>query len=236
MNKMDEMEGGILDNPVWNALISSNKRLAEGTDEIKYFPADIAPFVGLKELDDRSFSLLYDLWPPERVAVVVTAKKVEVPEPWKILNRMTLLQMVGTGLERAFETDQKIVRLQQEHVPQMLALTQLTNPGPFTERTIEFGNYTGLFQPEQGSDKLIAMAGHRFHPGSYVEISAVCTHPDHLGKGYATVMILHQARPIFEQGEMPFLHVRKDNEKAIKLYKNLGFVVRSEMDLNVIRK
>ena len=74
----------------------------------------------------------------------------------------------------------------------MIVLTEMTHPGPFFNRTIEFGNYKGIFS---GND-LVAMAGQRLHADQYVEISAVCTHPAHTGKGYATQLIISQVHQI----------------------------------------
>jgi hypothetical protein len=33
----------VLDNPVWNALLSGNKHLAQGTAQAKYFAQDVSP-------------------------------------------------------------------------------------------------------------------------------------------------------------------------------------------------
>jgi hypothetical protein len=38
-----------------------------------------------------------------------------------------------------------IVPLTEKDIPEMIALTRLTKPGPFGTRTIEFGNYEGIF-------------------------------------------------------------------------------------------
>jgi predicted GNAT family acetyltransferase len=67
----------------------------------------------------------------------------------------------------------------------MLALTKLTNPGPFGSRTHEMGDYFGI----RIAGTLAAMVGERLKLPGYTEISAVCTHPDHLGHGYASVLI-----------------------------------------------
>jgi predicted GNAT family acetyltransferase len=80
------------------------------------------------------------------------------------------------------------------------------------------------------------MAGQRMHLGNYIEVSAVCTHPDHLGHGYATALILHLATLIRAQSAIPFLHVRTDNTSAIKVYKKLGFSIHQEVTISILQK
>ena len=67
----------------------------------------------------------------------------------------------------------------------MIELTALTKPGPFSTRTHELGAYFGIRE----GGKLVAMAGERLKVPGYTEVSAVCTHPDHNGKGYARVLM-----------------------------------------------
>jgi predicted GNAT family acetyltransferase len=150
---------------------------------------------------------------------------LEIPQTWKINGQMDLLQMVYEQPAPVLADHIRFSNLGPEHVDQMLALTAETKPGPFFSRTIEFGNYTGIFEGSQ----LIAMAGQRFQPRPYVEISAVCTHPDHLRKGYASALLSHQIGLIQAEGFMPFLHVRADNYSAIQAYERLGFSTRSKM-------
>ena len=64
----------------------------------------------------------------------------------------------------------------------------------------------------------------------YTEVSAVCTHPDFLGRGYAQRLIQHQVNSILEEKKIPFLHVRSDNNRAIDLYERLGFVKNGNMN------
>ncbi|MEO8413980.1 MAG: GNAT family N-acetyltransferase [Ginsengibacter sp.] len=226
------MMNHVLDNPIWNALISKNSNLSLGDENIKYFPGDIAPFAGLKDVNQDYLKLLFNMLPGKRIVVLITAVNVEIPSSWKIINRNVILQMVAENPDAPNAIEEKIVPLEKEHVPQMLALTKLANPGPFSDRTIEFGNYSGIFK----SGHLVAMAGQRFHLDRYAEISAVCTHPDYMGNGYGSKLILQQAQRMMQQGDIPFLHVRANNAGAIKLYKALGFITRQEMNLNVIQK
>ncbi|MFD2144721.1 GNAT family N-acetyltransferase [Mucilaginibacter antarcticus] len=128
--------------------------------------------------------------------------------------------------------DSPLRELNATHIQQMLALTKLTNPGPFKERTIEFGHYRGIFD----GDKLVAMAGQRMNPLPYAEISAVCTHPDYAGRGYAKLLMQQQINRITSEGNVPFLHVRRDNPHAIKIYEGMGFETRTVMHFYIIGK
>ncbi len=80
------------------------------------------------------------------------------------------------------------------------------------------------------------MAGRRLQPLPYMEVSAVCNHPDHLGKGYASRLIMHQVRLIIEAGGIPFLHVLQSNINAINVYQKLGFTTRKAMNICAIDK
>lgn len=114
----------------------------------------------------------------------------------------------------------------------MLALAQLTKPGPFGLRTRELGTYIGIRQNGQ----LVAMAGERLRVPGFTEISAVCTHPDHLGRGYAATLMTELMHRIRSRGEVPFLHVREDNTRAIPIYERLGFRKRVLLHFAVVRK
>jgi ribosomal protein S18 acetylase RimI-like enzyme len=253
----------ILDNPVWNALNTGNAALAEGEGEVKCFPADVAPFVGLKEINPGNLARLYQRVTAERVATIVAPAPIDIPPVWKVLHRIQALQMIqlATPAElnpasakpnpapgkpnpapakpnpsadkpNSSAAKPTLVPLTNQHIPAMLELTALTNPGPFYERTILFGSYTGIFD----GTELVAMAGFRMNPGDFIEISAVCTRPGYNGRGYARALILHLAGLIHKKNSTPFLHVRKDNKRAIEVYHQLGFTTRHEMSITFIKK
>lgn len=222
----------LLDNPIYNALNSAHRIIAKGTANVKYYPEEVAVFAGLKANSPANFEELHALATDANTFVVFSPTALAIPTNWKLVTHIDMFQFVYAHQEVPKGGEFELTDLNESHVPEMMALVELTQPGPFRERTIELSNYTGVI--EEG--KLVAMAGHRFNPTPYVEVSAVCTHPDHLGKGYAYMLIREQIKRILDKGEIPFLHVRNDNTGAIKLYEKLGFHLRSEMIAYIIRK
>lgn len=218
----------ILDNPIFNALTGVDKKLNIGTDQYAYFDQEIAPFVGLKNWDAASQKGLVLNSPPERNWYLLIQEEVSIIEEFEVLLTSNAIQMLCQKLSEPPKTKipVEIIPLSEKHVEEMLRLTDLTNPGPFSKRTIEFGNYHGIFI----DGKLAAMGGERFHVGEYVEVSAICSHPDFRGLGFGAKITHYIAQTIFEKGKTPFLHSRADNENAIEIYKNLGFELRSKMN------
>jgi len=80
------------------------------------------------------------------------------------------------------------------------------------------------------------MSGERLKVPGHTEVSAVCTHPEYTGKGYAGILMTEGMKRIRDRGETPFLHVRQDNVRAVEIYKRLGFRVRKVGHFAVLRK
>ena len=215
----------VLDNPAWNALLSGNSHLAFGNEHVKYFDEAVSPFVGLKENSGDYFQLLYDSLPDGRLALLVTTTETAVPPPWKVVRAIHGFQMVCDAAVAPGGRHLELIPLTHEHVPQMMELTKLTDPGPFAAKTIDFGNYQGIFENGQ----LVAMTGQRMQPFNYTEVSAVCTRPGYTGKGYARALLLNHLNSIGTAGQVPFLHVRSDNGRAIRVYESLGFATRTDV-------
>ena len=222
----------VLDNPAWNALISGNKHLSFGTEQVKYFDREVSPFAAFIENTPEHFRKLHELLPNNRFVLLVSPLVMHIPESWKSLQVIKGLQMIYHNSGKQDSADRVLVPLTHEHVPEMVALARLTNPGPFEAGTIKFGHYFGIFE----NDKLVAMAGQRLHVFNYAEISAVCTHPDHTGKGYARQLMLHQIKRIHTAGCIPILHVKHENDRAIRMYERLGFQSRKEVYFHAIIK
>ncbi|MFF7981565.1 GNAT family N-acetyltransferase [Streptomyces sp. NPDC007901] len=128
--------------------------------------------------------------------------------------------VVDTALRA--EPDPDAVRLGPGDVPEMPDLVARTEPGPFRRGTVEMGTYLGI----RHRGRLIAMAGQRLRPPGWTEISAVCTDPDHRGRGLATRLVRAVAAGIRDRGDTPFLHAAPGNATAIPLYESIGFTER----------
>lgn len=219
----------VLDNAVFAALTGPHAHLAQRRGRAVRYSAEVAGFAALADKpgpdDWTDLAALADN--PEGVAL--TNYGAEAPPDWTELSRFTVVQMTDEGVEA--RADRDVVRLTDEDVPGMLDLVARTKPGPFARRTIELGRYIGLRE----AGRLIAMAGERFRPPGWTEISAVCTAPEHRGRGLATRLMQALAYGIRERGETPFLHVASSNTKAIGLYETMGFAARRSVEVVVLR-
>jgi ribosomal protein S18 acetylase RimI-like enzyme len=222
----------ILDNPVWNALCANNRPLGRVGDGVAYFLPEVSPFAALDVPAPIGLQILDDTFPFSSHVIFVSNQKVDVFLPWKLVVAIGGYQMLYKGPANPPSEGPEVIFLTTDHVPELVALTSLTNPGPFSKETIRFGHYEGIFDHGQ----LVAMAGQRMHPEGFAEISAVCTHPDHLGRGYARHLLLRQVNRIQQTNETPFLHVKADNARAIGVYKSLGFEIRTEIFFYVLMK
>lgn len=210
-----------LDNVIWKALTTVQVRLGTTNHSAGKFLREVSILGALAEPTGEAYEcLLSILNSGERVGLFFD-QDLPAPAPWKVMSSVPLLQMVyerSTFPENGTEQP-AFLPLRETDVPPMLALTQLTKPGPFGKRTHEMGEYWGI----RHNGDLIAMAGERLRLPGYTEVSAVCTHPDHLGHGHATALITMLVRRICNRREMPFLHVRPENTRAVELYERLGF-------------
>ncbi len=225
----------ILDNMIWNAITTGNNDIAVINGDVGCYLPEIAPFAGMKVLNDANLKKLYEFIPADRSVAISSLNKMDHDEnKWKLLQPMDVTQMVYEHSMKTFTTKNSslIVPLSEEHVPLMMELTALTRPGPFLQQTIRFKNYFGIFI----DDRLAAMTGQRMHPKPYMEVSAVCTHPDFRGLGYAKTLMLHVMKIILDNSFTPFLHVLSNNSNAIELYKTIGFRKREQIFVDVIRR
>jgi len=225
----------LLDNPIWNALNTEQAHLALNHDQARKFHREVSLLGGFSMPSNEAYDSLANLLDiGERVGLFLKVDP-QPPPNWKIVVSVPLLQMLhenGASQPTPSATLPIFHKLGEADVPEMLALTKLTNPGPFATRTCEMGDYFGV----RADGVLVAMAGERLRLPGFAEISAVCTHPDHLGQGYAGRLITLLLERIRDRGERAFLHVRPENQRAVELYERLGFRTRVLLQYAVLTK
>lgn len=183
----------LLDNPIWQALSTSQSDLMEGDIFARRFPDTIGPLAGMLDQSANSYASLAQLVQPGEQLVLFLPDEPVVPSDWIVDVNGLLTQMVYESVPD-LPRDDSIDELSEADIPEMLALTHLTKPGPFRQKTIELGTYLGI----RAAGQLVAMAGERLDMTGYTEISAVCTHPDFQGKGYAQALITAVVRNIIQ--------------------------------------
>jgi predicted GNAT family acetyltransferase len=220
-----------LDHPIWSALTTRQHALAEGGAQARRYPSAIAPFAAIVDMSSQSFAALSALMSRSEVAVLFTPDPVAPPAEFKILLAETAEQMIGMSAESSLP-GVEAVTLGVDDAPAMTELTELTKPGPFTLRTHELGTFLGI----RIDGQLVAMAGERMKPAHYTEITAVCVHPSHRGRGYGQMLLGAIARQITARGEIPLLHVFSNNASAIALYRRQGMEIRRRLYVTVLQR
>jgi ribosomal protein S18 acetylase RimI-like enzyme len=223
-----------LDNIIWKALTTRQAEFAESFKQVRKFMPEVSPLAAFPEPTPEGYESLTGLVDTGATIGLFLDAPYQPQAGWSFLAGAPMPEMVyeGDGVPSSSASDPEIVELSAADVPEMMALTALTKPGPFHKRTYELGTYLGIRREK----KLVAMAGERLKVPGYTEVSAVCTHPDHTGHGYARILMIEVMERILERGETPLLHVREDNVRAIQLYERLGFRLRVLLHFAVLRK
>lgn len=210
-----------LDNPIWASLRGPHRALALGDAQCARFPPDYAPFLavprGGADIDPQALVVAGE-------TVYLLGAAPRVGPQWSLRPYPDLAQMVCDAPVAPVDGP-PIERLDQRHLGEVLELTALVYPHYFRRRTMELGRYFGIHL----DGRLAAIIGERLASAGCQEISAVCTHPDFLGRGLARQLLAFLGNDILAQGRLPYLHVSHANERAKSLYERNGFRLRRDI-------
>lgn len=219
-----------LDNPVWNSLSETHQNLAIDYKSIKFYHPDYCPFGGFTKTEDTATPIAE--YAQLAANFFIIGQKPNISSNLKLNNELVCLQMIIYD-KIDFAIKEEIVELNVSHIEDLLGLVKIVYPEYFKKKTADLGSYYGIFKENQ----LVAVTGERMKMNEFTEVSAVITHPDYAGKGYAKQLVTHAVNSILKQNKIPFLHVAKTNVGAIKLYEKLGFQTRKEISIwNITKK
>ena len=219
-----------LDNPIWQSLTSRHRALALRQGDVARYPAQVAPFLGVPADGIDAAAALESLVPSGDTALLLGSTP-SVSEGWQLQHLAQLAQMV-CPLPIAEVDGPEIIELSEPHHADILALTALVYPHYFRPRTTDLGRYFGIYQ----DGRLAAIIGERMGMDDWQEISAVCTHPDFNGRGYARRLLAWLSNDTFARGRSPFLHVSQQNVRALQLYEQNGYHTRCEIAFWSLRR
>ncbi len=213
------MPSSQLDNPFWWSLRTRHQAIALGNDAWARYPAEFAPFLGVA---NAAVDLRGALAPGEQAFLLGVLPAI--PEGWQLQTFRPLAQMV-CPTPMALVDGPEVLALTDRHRNDVLALTALVYPHYFRTRTLDLGRYFGIYQ----DGRLAAMIGERLGTDDHQELSAICTHPDYLGRGYARRLTALLTNDNLQLGRLPFLHVSYENLRARQIYEQLGYQVRTDI-------
>ena len=211
-----------LNNPVWHSLSESHQKFSMDYGGIKFYHPDYCAFGGIEDAKDISRHL--EEYSTMANDFFIVGEKPILSSKMQFKKELVCMQMV---IEKKIDSQRKedITLLTSEHTAVLSDLINLVQPGYFKFKTPLLGNYSGILKNNQ----LIAVTGERMKMNDFTELSAIVTHPNHTGQGYAKQLIAHAANNIFDQNKTPYLHVAETNIGAITLYKKLGFTTRKQI-------
>ncbi len=221
----------MLDNVVWHALTGPQAHCAAGRGRARRFAPGFSRILGFADPAAPDFSEL-DGCSEAGEQFYCLHWAGPVPAGWRLESEGLLRQMVRREADPPPYDGLGLESLGAAQVERAMALAELTHPGPFGPRTIELGDYFGVFD----GPRLLAMAGERMQAGRYREISGVCTHPQARGLGLARRLVSHLVARQRLRGQVSFLHVMDGNESAIRLYESLGFETRQAGAVRVLTR
>lgn len=219
-------------NPVLHALEARQRRFAVFDGDAAKYQTDVAPFAAVRQREARAMLELRSLLAMGET-VYMMGEEPLVVQGLVFEGTLAGVQMMfpedadlpGAAALAGGASSADVLKLSCDNAAEMVALTEIAFPGYFRIRTCEMGAYYGV----RVGGRLVAMAGERMAFDRYREISGVCTHPEHRGKGYAAALVTRLLEDHRRDGWLSCLHTGAANKRAIELYERLGFVVSCEV-------
>jgi ribosomal protein S18 acetylase RimI-like enzyme len=219
-----------LDNPAWYSLLETHQSFAIGTDELKRYQPHIVSFAAFQSGHNNILNELDNLIHPNESFFLI-GKFKGLPKNYTVETILRCEQMI-CNKPVSLKITEAIEPLSEADDDQIISLINKTLPGYYLRGTRLMGDYFGI----RVNGELIAMTGERMRMNGLTEISAVVTHPEHTGRGYAQQLVSHTSNKNFDSGITPYLHTGATNERAIKIYELLGYTTRKIIDFTKIKR
>ena len=220
-----------LNTPAWNALNSVQQTFATGTGHVKRYRRGILPFAACEPGYEKEIGSLASMLEPGEIFYLI-GELPPLPAFFTVLKELPCVQMVLQKPVPAIENNASVLPLTANDKEEMFNLINKVQPGYYEPETYQLGNYFGIRQ----EGKLVAIAGERMRLDGLTEISAICTDPLYSGRKYAQQLIAALCKHNLQQDITPFLHVIETNERAIRLYEYMGFVIRRTISFWQLQK
>lgn len=220
-----------LDAIFWNTLTGAHAGFATGAGAARRYAPGFSPIIAFADNRQPDFAALAPFCAPGE-HFYCEGWQGACPDGWRIDAETTMFRMVWDAAVATCDLAPHAIQLTAEHGDAAMALAQLCKPGPFGPRTIELGEYYGVFEDGQ----LIAMAGQRMRVPGYTEVSGVCTHPEFQGRGLARQLMSKLIHRQMQQQQLPFLHVMRSNDTAHQFYLRMGFTDYIESTVRVLTR
>jgi ribosomal protein S18 acetylase RimI-like enzyme len=224
------MHDAALDNPIHAALASLHRGLRLGGDGVWRYPPDVAPFLAVAE-PGPAWSDAAARAVPAGDTVYLLGVAPRIASGWSLKAYAPLAQLVCESPVAMIEGPE-VIELGEPHRAEILALTARVYPHYFRPRTMELGRYFGIHV----EGRLAAMIGERLGTETTREMSAICTDPDFLGRGYARRLTAMLTNQTLARGALPFLHVSHENARAKSLYEQMGYRLRRDIGFWSLRR
>lgn len=223
----------LLHHIFWRCLDGPHRGLSAALGGARRYRAGYSPIAAFADPSAPDLDSLSEMSAPGESFYVAGWDGVCASVDWQIEVDATMVCMAWDGGPLPEPAALTCRPLGPDDLPAVMALVDLTRPGPFGPHTLSMGEFLGHFD---AAGQLVAMAGERTRAGAWHEVSGICTHPEHQGKGLGRALTHEVVRRQLLRGESPFLHAMAGNETARAMYRRLGFRERLETPVRVLRR